>query len=36
LKNRDADLAEKIARTEATNAAKEIMRLFEEEDSDTL
>lgn len=36
LKNRDADLAEKIARTEATNAAKEIMRLLGEEESDTL
>jgi DNA-binding GntR family transcriptional regulator len=36
LKSRDADLAEKIARKEATNAAKEIMRLLEQENADTL
>jgi DNA-binding GntR family transcriptional regulator len=36
LKNRDADLAEATARTEAINAAQEIMRLLEQEDADTL
>jgi len=36
LKGRDSDLAEKIARTEAMNAAKEIRRLLEQEDSESL
>jgi len=36
LKSRDADLAEAIARAEATNAAQEIMRLLDEEEGDTL
>lgn len=36
LKNRDAGLAERIARQEAMNAAAEIMRIFGETESETL
>jgi GntR family transcriptional regulator, trigonelline degradation regulator len=36
LKKRDAELAEKISRQEALNAAAEIMRIFDETDSETL
>lgn len=36
LKSRDAELAEKIARQEALNAAAEIMRIFGDTESETL
>lgn len=36
LKARDADLAEKVARQEVTNAGGEIMRIFGETESDSL
>ncbi len=36
LKKRDAELAEKTSRQEALNAAAEIMRIFDETDSETL
>ncbi len=36
VKNRDAELAEKVARQEAMNAAVEIMRLLDQADAETL